>query len=171
MDANDTLARVRQTLPALSHPLRAVRRRALQNVKSKLEMGLVRLSDLPAHDVVAHSLTLAEHEVNEPTVESLNTAIALLLAVVETHGAGAAALRSCDGVARLEALRERLDVPSRAVEDLLAAALRTPGVLPETPVPPPRQPKFSPVEVMRQESDVEEGGGGGRTRSGGGGHR
>ena len=41
MDANDTLARVRQTLPALSHPLRAVRRRALQNVKSKLEMGLV----------------------------------------------------------------------------------------------------------------------------------
>ena len=66
MDANDTLARVRQTLPALSHPLRAVRRRALQNVKSKLEMGLVRLSDLPAHDVVAHALTLAEHEVNEP---------------------------------------------------------------------------------------------------------
>ena len=61
----------------------------------------MRLSDLPAHDVVAHSLTLTEHEVNEPTVESLNTAIALLLAVVETHGAGAAA-QGCDGVARLE---------------------------------------------------------------------
>ena len=38
-------------------------------------------------EVVAHSLTLAEHEVNEPTVESLDTAIALLRAVVATHGA------------------------------------------------------------------------------------
>lgn len=155
MDANDTLARVRQMLPALAHPLRAVRRRALQNVRSKLEMGLVRLSDLPAHDVVAHCLTLAEHEANEPTVESLNTAIALLLAVVETHGAGAAALRSCDGVARLEQLRERLDVPSRAVEDLLAAALRTPGTVPETP-PPVARPRFSPVEVVRQEEEEAE---------------
>ena len=123
-------------------------------MKSKLEMGLARLSHLPAHDVVAHALTLAEHEVNEPTVESLNTAIALLLAVAETHGAGAAALRSCDASRGLAAGAARRPVQSR--RRLLAAVLRTPGALPETPTPPPRQPKFSPVEVMRQESDVEE---------------
>ena len=56
------LSRLKTVLPCLSHELRDVRRRALQNITSKLEMGLVGVLDLPAHDVVAHAVRFVELE-------------------------------------------------------------------------------------------------------------
>ena len=43
------LSRLKTVLPCLSHELRDVRRRALQNITSKLEMGLVGVLDLLFH--------------------------------------------------------------------------------------------------------------------------
>ena len=89
---DDPDARLRSVVANMSHDLRAVRRRALNALSSKLEYGLVEIADLPAHDVVARGLELAEREASEPTAAHLTQATDLLRAVVETHPAGGAAL-------------------------------------------------------------------------------
>ncbi|KAH8086034.1 hypothetical protein JL720_7233 [Aureococcus anophagefferens] len=118
------LSRLKTVLPCLSHELRDVRRRALQNITSKLEMGLVGVLDLPAHDVVAHAVRFVELEAEEPDGSFLARAAKLLLVVVERHGAGARR-RDCGGVARL-ALRAGAALPCPGVDAVLRAVLATP---------------------------------------------
>jgi len=95
MDEGAVLARVAAVIPSLSHDLQAVRRRALQNVASKIDVGLVPVDAVPAHDLVAHGLAFCEREAAAPTQHFLGICAELLLAVVRGHGAGPRALNAC----------------------------------------------------------------------------